>query len=227
MNPLFFGTLGAAALCYSVVPTYGSKLVHRLRRPQENRTLYLTFDDGPDPVYTPQLLDLLAAHNVRASFFVVAQTAQRHPALIARMQRDGHLVGLHALRHRSGMLQPPAETCRDLRRAVCILQQLGAPARYYRAPWGHWNLACLAALRRRGLTPVLWDVMAEDWRGDTTADEIAQKLRRRTRGRDILCLHDGRGANGAPARTIAALRAVLPDWKRAGFRFDTVNHYGT
>lgn len=225
MKRYVFGALGAAALCYSIVPTYGGKLLHRLRRPEPDNTLYLTFDDGPDPVYTPQLLDLLAKYGIRASFFVVAQSAKQYPGLIARMKREGHLVGLHSLRHKNGMLQLPVSACRDFERAACIMQQLGAPAFYYRAPWGHWNIASLAELYSYGMKPVLWDIMAQDWRGDTTAEEIARKLRKRTCGGSIICLHDGRGKNDAPARTIAALRDVLPDWLDAGFRFDTVDHY--
>ena len=113
MKRYVFGALGAAALCYSIVPTYGGKLLHRLRRPEPDNTLYLTFDDGPDPVYTPQLLDLLAKYGIRASFFVVAQSAKQYPGLIARMKREGHLVGMHSLRHKNGMLQLPVSACRD------------------------------------------------------------------------------------------------------------------
>lgn len=77
------------------------------------------------------------------------------------------------------------------------------------------------------MQPMLWDVMAEDWRGDTTASEIAHKLLTRTFDDAIICLHDGRGKNHAPARTIAALRRVLPQWLDAGYHFETVAHYDT
>ena len=80
---------------------------------------------------------------------------------------------------------------------------------------------------RYGIRPMLWDVMAEDWRGDTTAAEIAYKLLTRTFDGAVICLHDGRGKNNAPARTIAALRQVLPQWLKAGYCFQTVDHYDT
>ncbi|MDO5784058.1 MAG: polysaccharide deacetylase family protein [Eubacteriales bacterium] len=218
------GALSAAALGYSVVPTYICKLRQRLHRSMGGRTLYLTFDDGPDPRYTPELLDLLAEYNIKASFFVVAQSAQRNPAIIARMKREGHAICLHSLCHKNGMLQPPVSAWRDFEQAVTTMQKLGVPVRYFRPPWGHWNVISLTQLHRYGMTPVLWDVMAQDWRGDLSVKTIEERLLRRTTGGDIICLHDGRGENGAPARTIAALRRTLPRWISEGYRFETVMH---
>lgn len=221
------GALSAAALGYSIAPTYLCKLHQRLQRPIHGHTLYLTFDDGPDPRYTPELLDLLAEHNVKASFFVVAQSAQQNPAIIARMKREGHVVGLHSLSHKNGMLQPPLSAWQDFEQAVNIMQRLGVPVRYYRPPWGHWNVVSLVQLHRYGMTPVLWDVMAQDWRGDFPAKTIERRLLRRTVGGDIICLHDGRGENDAPARTIAALRHALPYWLSNGYQFETVMYHET
>lgn len=129
--------LGTAALGYSILPTCYYKCKKHLHHPAAGKTLYLTFDDGPDPRYTPQLLDLLEQYQIPASFFVVAQSAQANPALIARMKRSGHVVGLHSLSHKNGLIQPPISACRDFSRSVAILQQLGIPPRYFRPPWGH------------------------------------------------------------------------------------------
>lgn len=219
--------LGTAALGYSILPTCYYKCKKHLHHPAAGKTLYLTFDDGPDPRYTPQLLDLLEQYQIPASFFVVAQSAQANPALIARMKRSGHVVGLHSLSHKNGLIQPPISARRDFSRSVAILQQLGIPPRYFRPPWGHWNAMTAAQAYSRGIQPMMWDVMAEDWRGDTTAQEIAHKLRTRTFDGAVICLHDGRGKNNAPARTIAALRQVLPQWLAAGYCFQTVDHYDT
>lgn len=77
------------------------------------------------------------------------------------------------------------------------------------------------------MKPMLWDVMAQDWSASETAKSIETKLLQRTTGDSIICLHDGRGKDDAPARTIAALRKTIPQWLKQGYRFDTVDHYGT
>lgn len=212
-------------LGYSVIPTYTAKLLHRVRRKRTGNTLYLTFDDGPDLLYTPQLLQLLARYDIKASFFVVAQFAKQNPALIQRMRDEGHLVGVHGLAHKNGMLQTPWQAYSDFQEARQTMRHLGVNAKYVRPPWGHWNLVSVHQMYRAGMKPMLWDVMAQDWSAGETAESIQRKLLRRTTGGSIICLHDGRGKEEAPARTIAALRKTIPLWLERGYRFDTVDHY--
>lgn len=183
--------------------------------------LYLTFDDGPDPRYTPALLQLLANYGVKATFFVVGRFAEENPAIITAMADAGHAIGLHSLEHISAYLQPPGYPRKDFRRSIEILQGLGITPRLYRPPWGHIRPCTRALAARYGLSILLWDVMAEDWRGDTSAEEIAQKLLTRTCSGNIVCLHDGRGKKGAPGRTIAALQTVIPIWLDRGYQFRT------
>lgn len=228
MNNKAFALLTTAALSYSIVPTWYYKSRQRLHHhPNGEKTLYLTFDDGPDARYTPELLDLLEQYDIPASFFVVAESAHAFPEIISRMKQNGHVIGLHSLAHKNGLIQPPVSVCRDFAHSTAILQNLGVPPQYFRPPWGHWNVVSTIQAHRYGMQPMLWDVMAEDWRGDTTASEIAHKLLTRTFDGAIICLHDGRGKNHAPARTIAALRRVLPQWLDAGYHFETVAHYDT
>lgn len=98
---LFLGSVAAGS--YAFLPSTWHKLRHKLRREKgvADPTLYLTFDDGPSPEYTPRLLDLLACYRVKASFFVVTEFAEKNPHLIRRMCQEGHLVGFHSARHRS------------------------------------------------------------------------------------------------------------------------------
>lgn len=84
------------------------------------------------------------------------------------------------------------------------------------------NWASLRQIKENHLRPILWDVMAQDWRGDITAEEIADRLRRRTWPGAVICLHDGRGAEGAPGRTIQALKDQLPRWLEQGYQFRTI-----
>ncbi len=161
----------------------------------------------------------------KQAFFVVAQFAKQNPALIQRMQDEGHLVGVHGLAHKNGMLQTPWQAYSDFQEARQIMRHLGVNVKYVRPPWGHWNLISVHQMYRAGMRPMLWDVMAQDWSACETAESIQRKLLRRTTGGSIICLHDGRGKDEAPVRTIAALRKTIPLWLERGYRFDTVDHY--
>ena len=182
-------------------------------------TLYLTFDDGPHPEYTPILLDLLASYHIPATFFVVTEFARKNPALIQRMQAEGHLIGFHSASHRSAYLMTPKQTRSDFSDGLEALAQLGISPQYFRPPWGVVNWASLRQIRARHLRLVLWDVMAQDWKRSMTPDEIARRLRLRAYPGAVICLHDGREM---PARRVGPFKHCKPccpsGWNR-GFAF--------
>lgn len=207
-------------LAYSLIPTYWYKLKTILNRRRVNeKKLYLTFDDGPDKRFICQFLDLLNKYNVKATFFVVAKFAKANSKVIDRMKKEGHLIGLHSLEHKNGLWQTPQYIQDDFKQSDYTLKELGVKIKYFRPPWGHLNIQTLVCVKQYGFKIVMWNVMAQDWKGNTTWQEISQKLIRRTKNGDILCLHDGRGTNEAPARTIAALEVVLPLWISQGYKF--------
>ena len=119
----------------------------------------------------------------------------------------------------------PRQTRRDFTNGMAALRELGITPVYFRPPWGVVNWSSLRQIRRHRLRPMFWDVMAQDWKKHITKDEIIRRLQRRTQPGDILCLHDGRGAEGAPDRTIEALQVLLPHWLEQGFRFQTLERY--
>lgn len=209
-----------SAIGYSVIPTCLYKVKRRLNRTDvEEKKLYLTFDDGPDKRFTEALLDLLKKYNIKVTFFVVAKFAENNLDIIKRMKREGHLIGFHSLEHKNALWQTPGYTKNDFKRSQDIFKELGVNIKFFRPPWGHFNLETLNCVKKYSFKTVLWNVMAEDWRGNATWQEIAQKLINRTGNGDIICLHDGRGVNNAPGRTIDALEAVLPIWISQGYEF--------
>lgn len=218
------GAAVTAAGSYAYFPSSWRKARHWMQRADrlEPNVLYLTFDDGPDPESTPELLDLLAKHRVHATFFVVAAAAKKYPDLLRRMQAEGHQIGFHSNRHRSAYLMTPAQTKADFEAGLASLHSIGIYPKLFRPPWGVVNLASLKQIKDKGLRPVLWDVMAQDWQANITASEIAHRLDKRTWPGAVICLHDGRGALGATARTIQALHIQLPRWEKAGFVFCTL-----
>lgn len=222
---IYFLIAAVAAALYLMGPTYFYKLLYRIRRRPAGNAIYLTFDDGPSRLYTERLLDLLKKYEVKASFFCVADFAAQNPQIIARMKSEGHLVGLHSLSHGDALFMSAGKSLSDLESSLAIMRSLGADIRFYRPPWGRINLPTMIFLKKRGLKTAMWNVMAEDWRADSSADMINHKLLKRTRPHDIICLHDGRGENEAPSRTVAALEMAIPALLAGGYSFETVDKY--
>ncbi len=180
----------------------------------------LTFDDGPHPEHTPAMLDLLAAHGCRATFFVVGEHAQRHPQLLRRMRAEGHAIGLHSHGHsRWFNCWPPHLVMRDLGRCgASIADATGeAPPRLFRPPVGLKNPLVGEAARRMGLVTVTWSERAWD-RPGRDAGPIAARLVAGLAPRAILMLHDGhepgRPVDRSPS--VAALALLLPELRARG-----------
>ena len=227
-SAFFGGGTGRRELCLSPLHLAKDAAPDGAEKPLAGRDTVsydLTFDDGPHPEYTPILLDLLASYHIPATFFVVTEFARKNPALIQRMQAEGHLIGFHSASHRSAYLMTPKQTRSDFSDGLEALAQLGISPQYFRPPWGVVNWASLRQIRARHLRLVLWDVMAQDWKRSITPDEIARRLRLRAYPGAVICLHDGRGNAGAPGRTIQALQTLLPQWLEQGFRFQTLDLY--
>ncbi|WP_313524291.1 polysaccharide deacetylase family protein [Anaerotignum sp.] len=217
-----------AALLYflvGVVTTLWYRAMNPLKRlTQDSKKLYLTFDDGMNPVYTPMLLDLLKKTDVKASFFILASTAKSNPKLLQRMIEEGHQVGLHSFKHNNQILQFPHQLKLDFEKSMRIFDERKIEIKYFRPPWGHVRPLGLCLCKAYGLRIVLWNVIVQDWEGRTTAKILCDKLRKKVRGNSVICLHDGRGKNKAPLKTIEALSIMIPKWKEEGYAFETVDN---
>lgn len=210
-------------LVYAYIPSFINKQkFFRRKKAKKEKVIYLTFDDGPSE-YTKDLLELLKKYNIKATFFCVANFAKKHKDIIEKMKQDEHLIALHSLKHKNSMLQGVRETKADLEEALEIMKEFGIEINFYRPPWGDSNLCLLKLLKNKNINFFLWDVMAEDWLGNTSEEIIADKLLKRVNSGDVICLHDGRGKNEAPMRTIYALKKVIPIFLKKGYIFKTIN----
>lgn len=209
------------ALSYSIIPTYYFKIKAKMFNKEniKDKFLCLTFDDGPDERYTNKLLDLLMVYNVKVTFFTVAKFSEENPDIIKRMEEEGHTIGLHSLEHKNGLIKSPFYTNKDFEGSIETMKKLNVPVKFFRPPWGHLNLQTLSNLKKYNLRLVLWDVIIGDWKANITVDEIAKRLLEESKDKSIICLHDGRGENEAPLRTIKALEKTLPIWLNKGYRF--------
>jgi peptidoglycan/xylan/chitin deacetylase (PgdA/CDA1 family) len=204
------GAHAAPALC---APLPGLRAALGVRDRIEDRTrVALTFDDGPDPEGTPAILEILAAEDVRATFFVTGEQVRAHPAVAADVADAGHEIGLHGDRHRN-LLRVGPRTLRDdlLRAQDAIATATGRVPRLYRPPYGVLTAAALALARRHGWEPVLWTRWGRDWRARATPRGVAAEVTRDLAGGEILLLHDADryGARGCWRTTAAALPLII------------------
>ena len=149
----------------------------------------LTFDDGPDPIWTPLVLDALARARVRATFFVVAPRAARYPSLITSMRERGHDVAFHCVEHVRHDAMTPSEIEADVESG---LLGLGRSVHYWRAPWGLITPATEEVANKHRLRLVGWTADTEDWRGGTP-EEMLASIRGGILPDAIVLMHDGIG----------------------------------
>jgi peptidoglycan-N-acetylglucosamine deacetylase len=181
----------------------------------------LTFDDGPDPVWTPRLLDLLDRLAVTATFFPIATRAERAPTIIARMRHRGHTIGLHCDEHVRHSERPRDWVERDTDRALSRLGLLGVQPRLWRTPWGDTAPFTQSVADERALRLVGWSVDTHDWRGDSAEEMLAATRDALCRGAVVLA-HDGIGPGALRADcrdTIAYVAAVVEHVRRRGWAF--------
>jgi peptidoglycan-N-acetylglucosamine deacetylase len=169
----------------------------------------VTFDDGPDPAWTPAFLEVLAAARVRATFFMLGAMAARAPGLAAEVAGAGHEVAVHGWAHRYTILRSPRAVADDLARATdAVAGATGAQPRFYRPPYGVLSSGALAAARRLGLTPVLWTCWGREWTAGATPRSVATTLTSTLAGGATVLLHDSDCTS--PPGSVAAGLGALP-----------------
>jgi len=194
--------------------------------PQADGCIALTFDDGPDPDMTPRVLDWLARHDLRATFFCIGARAERHPELVREIARAGHAVENHSQRHSHRFsVSGPGWMLAEIQGAQEVLGELaGVPPLFFRAPAGLRNPFLEPALCKLGLRLASWTRRGFDTLPNARPERIAARLLRGLAARDILLLHDGHGghmADGAPVLP-EVLPHVLEAVQRTGLRCVTL-----
>jgi peptidoglycan/xylan/chitin deacetylase (PgdA/CDA1 family) len=177
--------------------------------------LALTFDDGPDPEFTPKVLDLLRRHDARATFFVVGQRAEAHPELVLRAASEGHLIGSHTYSHAHTFhFWTARRMASDVQRGIDVVRKItGSAPRWFRPPQGLRVPTLRDALARvkSATSCVTWSVRGID-ATSRSSDAIVARVAKGLRRGAIVTLHDGRGFGGTNDRTptLSALEQLLP-----------------
>lgn len=175
--------------------------------------VYLTFDDGPHPVHTPEVLDLLARYGAQATFFVVGRMVQRFPELTQRIVDEGHTLANHTWNHENLAKLSRAAFDRTIARTQEVLG--GRAAACLRPPYGAIDGPGREWAAAHGLDVILWDVSGADWLG-LTSEDIARRVLRGAYDGSVVMLHDG---GGDRSRTVRALEPILEGLSERGMRF--------
>ncbi len=188
--------------------------------PRDGSVVYLTFDDGPDPIYTNQVLDVLARYGAKATFFVIGNSVDAYPGVVQRMINEGHTVGNHTYYHEALPLQEPDHIAQTLGATdAAIARAVGHKTNCLRPPYGAMDQRTFDLVRGQGFTVHMWEVDSEDWKlNDSYA--IASNVLAATDLGDRILFHDGPSNRAA---TVGALESVLQVLTNRGVRFNALD----
>src|SRR3954466_13024232 len=227
---MFASIAGAAGLAAAGVAGYGAiapeselfgKTLHRLAEPKQ---LALTYDDGPNDPHTLDLLDVLAKHEVKATFFLIGKHVAAKPEIARRIASAGHVIGNHTYTHPNLAFCSEARIRQELSDCKKVLQEtIGEHSNLFRPPFGARRPAVLKIARELGLTPVMWNVTCYDWK-PTSAERVERHAIRQISGGDIILQHDGgyKEMGAGRAHTVAATDRLIARYQSEGFSFVSV-----
>ena len=220
--------IGAAAVGYAGYSAYSprSQLYGRtyLGAGRGSRQLALTYDDGPNDPHTLRLLDVLAKHEVKATFFMIGRFVAEKPEIAREVASAGHVIGNHTFNHPNLIFCSAARVRSELDQCRRILNDtIGEHSNLWRPPFGARLPHVLGVSRTLGLEPVMWTVSSNDWK-TRSADAIEQRVAQRIRGGDVILMHDGAHVRMGTdrARTVEATDRLIRRFRNQGYEFVTV-----
>ena len=202
-------------------PPFGKNVI---RLDTEQRVVSLTFDDGPHPPYTDQLLDVLAKHNVKATFFMIGNRIEKNPETVHRVIAEGHQVGNHSYSHPVLGFRLPGRIRREIEHTDSLLRQLGTIGEIvFRAPMLTRFLPVAWVLAKVNRTHISCNVWSWDWTTQNP-DRIAHRVLKKVQPGSIIVLHDGKAENSHANRTgtIEATDRIITKLKRKKYQFCTI-----
>ncbi|MFB5760909.1 polysaccharide deacetylase family protein [Paenibacillus medicaginis] len=221
---LLIGLIGFISL-YMLIPSFLPRIIRlgAFRKGTTKNQVAFTFDDGPHPQYTPELLDLLQEYQVKATFFVLGSQAELHPDLIRRIHGEGHQIGIHNYDHVSNWLMLPWTVRRDhMERTADIIESIiGKRPDHYRPPWGLMN--AFDFFHPKSYRIVLWSLKAGDWRSRSCHKKLKATLLNGITDGSVILLHDSGDSPGAdrhaPYFMLRALEEVLHQLQGRNLQF--------
>lgn len=189
----------------------------------------ITFDDGPDPLYTPAILDILAQHNVKATFFMVGRHVEKYPEIARRIVAEGHDIGNHTHTHRSLVPLSPLRVKEEIIHCEFVIEQVtGKRPHLFRPPRGVYSQVVRDIVKERNYILCLWSISSQDWR-EISSREVASKILSQVCGGDILLFHDSgnliTAQGGYRHNTVKALPIILAGLEEKGLKPVTMQEF--
>jgi peptidoglycan/xylan/chitin deacetylase (PgdA/CDA1 family) len=189
-----------------------------------SKQIAITYDDGPNDPHTLRLLEVLAKHDVRATFFLIGRYVQQRPDIAREVMRSGHVVGNHTFSHPLLIFKSDADTRKELQQCrQSLLDGVGAHSTLFRPPFGGRRPGTLRIAREMGLQSIMWNVTGYDWNAPPAA-VIERKISNRIRGGDVILLHDGghKQMGADRSQTVLATEHLISRYKAEGYEFVTI-----
>jgi peptidoglycan-N-acetylglucosamine deacetylase len=189
-----------------------------------SRQIALTYDDGPNDPHTLRLLEVLARHGVRATFFLIGRFVEQRPEIAREIVQAGHIIGNHTFTHPLLIFKSEAEIRQELTQCRSALEDaIGQASNLFRPPFGGRRPAVFRVARELGLEPIMWNVTGYDWNAPAAA-VIERKVTRQIRGGDVILLHDGghKQMGADRSNTVRATDHLIPRYKSEGYDFLTI-----
>lgn len=201
---------------------FGKGKIIPVRRIKDKSKVVLTFDDGPDPLYTPKILEILKKYNVKATFFLVGENVKKYPNLAQKIVEEGHDIGNHSYNHANFLILKPLSIKKNVMMANReIANVTGMVPQFFRPPRGLYTKAVLDLCDGLGMRVVLWSLTSLDWRG-ISATKMVKMVLKKVKGGDIILFHDGGNLfykkKTNHQNTVRALPKIIEGIQKKGFQ---------
>jgi len=188
--------------------------------PSEQKTVYLTFDDGPIPEITQWVLDILQKHNIKATFFCIGDNIEKHPHIFQKVIDEGHTIGNHTFNHINGWNTPDAAYLQNVEECrLSIIKGVRTDAKLFRPPYGKIKPSQATAVKKMGYKIIMWDVLSADFDTTITPEQCLQNVIKNATNGSVIIFHD---SIKAFTNLEYALPGVIEYLKKNGFSFGTI-----
>ena len=182
------------------------------------KEIALTFDDGPDAIFTPKIVEILNEFNIKATFFLLGRNIERNPEIVKELIKQKHEIGNHSYSHKTLIFKSPKYVRDEIEKTDHLLVEFGLEkTQLFRPPYGRYFISLLFVLWKMKKKMVLWNIGPKDFKA-TSSDEIIFRIEKEIKPGSIIVLHDKSGE-----KTLAALKILIPKLLEQNYEFKTIS----